>query len=288
MWRVLRVAALFLAAPVSLSSQVRDVAFNKKIDVGGYDLYISCSARPYKESPTIILEAGLNQGAETWNKVQPEVARLARVCSYDRAGIGKSGAPPQQHPRTSQQIVTDLHLLLEKAWIAAPFVLVGHSFGGVNVRLYASLYPKEVIGIVLVDSVHEDEAEKWLAMIPPEVRKQMEAAGGRRLMGAEAIDLEASLKQIKAANWRTTIPLIVLARGKTSFNPEDYAPPLRGLALKGEELRVEMQKDLAARSTNGKLLFAEKSGHMIQQDEPEMVVEAIRQVIESVRRKEKL
>lgn len=265
------------------NSNDQDAAFDKKIDVGGYSLYINCSAKPDKKSPTVVLEAGLNLGSETWNNVQPEVAKFARVCSYDRSGLGKSDASPQQQPGTSQQIVQDLHLLLEKAGIAAPFVMVGHSFGGVNVRLYASLYPKEVVGMVLVDSVHEEETEKWLEMIPPEIRKQMEDSGGRRQLGGEVIDLETSLKQMKAAKWRTNIPLIVLARGTASFNPDDYPPPLRSLAPKGEELRIEMQKDLASRSTNGKFLFAEKSGHIIQQDEPMLVVNAIRQIVESTR-----
>jgi CubicO group peptidase (beta-lactamase class C family) len=263
--------------------KARDAAFAKKIDVGGYGLYINCSAGADKESPTVVLEAGLTQDSDTWNKVQPAVAKFARVCSYDRAGLGTSDAPPSAQPRTSQELVKDLHVLLENAGVAAPFVMVGHSFGGVNVRLYASLYPKEVVGLVLVDSVHEEEIEKWLALIPSETRKQMEAAGGRRLLGDVAVDLETSLKQMKAAKWRTSMPLIVLARGRASFNAEDYPPPLRSLAPQGEELRIEMQKDLAARSTNNKFLFAEKSGHMIQQDEPEFVVDAIRQVVESTR-----
>lgn len=265
------------------NGNAKDAAFNKKIDVGGYGLYINCSAKADKESPTVVLEAGLTQDSDAWNKVQPEVAKFARVCSYDRAGLGTSDAPSSSQPRTSQQMVKDLHVLLENAGISAPFVLVGHSFGGVNVRLYASLYPKEVVGMVLVDSSYEDEMEKWVAMIPPETRKQMEAAGGRRLLGDVAVDLETSLKQMKAAKWRTSMPLIVLARGRASFNPEDYSPPLRSLAPKGEELRIEMQKDLAARSTNNKFLFGEKSGHLIQQDEPELVVDAIRQVVESTR-----
>jgi pimeloyl-ACP methyl ester carboxylesterase len=138
-----------------------------------------------------------------------------------------------------------------------------------------------MIGMVLVDSVHEEETEKWLGVIPPEIRKQMDAAGGRQMLGGEAIDLATSMKQMKTEKWRTHIPLIVLARGRASFNPNDYPPPLRSFAPKGEELRIEMQKDLAARSTNGRFLFAARSGHFIQQDEPELVVNAIRQIVES-------
>jgi len=280
-------------AAVSGFSQVAEIntrrdiarAFDEMIDVGGYALHITCSGRQKKQAPAVVLEAGLNQGSETWNKVQPEVARFACVCGYDRAGIGRSDPLPRPQFRTSQQIVQDLHVLLERARVAPPYVLVGHSFGGASVRLYASRYPKEVVGMVLVDSVHEEETVKWLAMVPPEIRAQMEAAGARQPLGGEAIDLGTSMRQVKAANWHTTIPLVVLARGPAFFSPDDYPPPLRSLAPRGEELRIEMQRDLAARSTNGKLIFAEKSGHFIQQDEPALVIEAIRGIVESKRSK---
>src|SRR5262245_7502578 len=171
--------------------------FDEMVDVGGYALHISCSARPDRQSAAVVLEAGVNQGSQSWSKVQPEVAKFAHVCSYDRAGIGRSDPLPESQSRTSQQIVQDIHVLLEKARVAPPYVLVGHSFGGINVRLYASRYPKEVAGMVLVDSVHEEETARWLAMVPPEVRKQMEATGAKRLLGGEAIDLETSMQQMK-------------------------------------------------------------------------------------------
>jgi pimeloyl-ACP methyl ester carboxylesterase len=275
------IITVFLLVAISYSQDsLSSKQFDKKIDIGNYGLHINCSGLSIEGSPTVILEAGLNQGSDTWDRVQPEVAKFARVCSYDRASVGKSDQP-QQQPRTSQQIVNDLHLLLEKAGIAPPFVLVGHSFGGLNVRLYTSIFSKEVIGLVLVDSVHEEEAEKWLEIVPSKIRKQMEAEGGRKLLGGEAIDLEKSLQQMKGARWHTSVPVIVLARGRASFNPDDYPPLLRSLAPKGEELRIEMQKDLATRSSKGKLLFAERSGHFIQQDEPKIVVDSIRQVITS-------
>jgi pimeloyl-ACP methyl ester carboxylesterase len=272
--------------PSSQNQFHKDAAsfIEKKVDVGGYALYISCSPA-VGNSPVVILESGMNQSSETWSKIRSEVAKFARVCVYDRAGLGKSDAPGGGQARTSLQIVRDLHALLEKAGIDAPYVLVGHSFGGFNVRLFASSYPTKVAGMVLVDSIHEEETEKWLAMIPPEIRNEMEDAGGMRLLGGESVDLQESEKQIKAAKWRTSIPLIVLARGKASYNPEDYPPVLRRFAPKGEELRIEMQKDLAGRSIKGKFIFAEKSGHFIQQDEPELVIESIRQVVEAARLK---
>jgi len=104
------------------------------IDVGGYRLHINCAGNPINGSPTVVMDAGGYDSSESWNKVQPEIAKFARVCVYDRAGLGKSERPPSpSYP--SQEVVKDLHTLLVNAHIAAPFVLVGHSFGGMNVRL---------------------------------------------------------------------------------------------------------------------------------------------------------
>ncbi|HEY7546882.1 MAG TPA: alpha/beta fold hydrolase, partial [Blastocatellia bacterium] len=96
------------------------------------------------------------------------MAKLARVCVYDRAGIGKSDRLGEEE-RTALQMVEDLHTLLRKGEISGPYVLVGHSFGGLLVRLYASRFPEEVAAMVLVDSVHEDETREWVKMMPPDI-----------------------------------------------------------------------------------------------------------------------
>jgi pimeloyl-ACP methyl ester carboxylesterase len=153
--------------------------------------------------------------------------------------------------------------------------------------MYASLYPKEVVGMVLVDSVHEEETAKWLALIPPEIRREMEQAGGMKLMGGEQIEMQESNREMKAANWHTNMPLIVLSRGKSSYNPDDYPPPLRSFAPQGEELRISLQAALASCSSRSKHLFAEKSGHMIHHDQPELVIDAIRQIVEATRLKDR-
>jgi len=124
----------------------------KLVDIGGYQLHINCTGAG---SPTVILDAGLGGSSLDWSKVQPEVARFTRVCSYDRAGYGWSQTGPS--PRTSQQIVTELHLLLAHAKINGPYVLVGHSVGGLNMRLYAYRYPAEVAGMVLLDATSEHQ-----------------------------------------------------------------------------------------------------------------------------------
>lgn len=124
----------------------------KLIDVGGYRLHLNCIG---EGTPTIVMDAGLDGDSLDWSGVQPEVAKFSRVCTYDRAGIGWSETGIS--PRTSQQIVTELHTLLSNAGVQAPFVLVGHSLAGINVQLYASQYPDEVAGMILVDSSHENQ-----------------------------------------------------------------------------------------------------------------------------------
>ena len=271
-----------LSAPRSQDRTSRTMAIDSLIDVGGYRLQINCSPN-VPGRPTVVLEAGMTQSSATWSSVQPEIAKFARVCAYDRAGLGKSELAPES-PRTSLHIVADLHRLLDRAGIAGPYVLVGHSLGGLHVRLYASKYPGEVVGLVLVDGVSEEQGAKWLAMMPAEIRKELEAAGGRMPMGNEIIDVEESERLMRAAEWHTDVPMIVLSRGRASYDPEDYPPPLRFLAPQGEQLRIEMQQQLARQSSRGEQLFAERSGHMIQQDEPEVVIDAVRRVVDRAAR----
>src|SRR6202011_3609510 len=116
------------------------------VDLGGWRLHLNCSGLVGASQPTVILEAGAGSFSVDWSLVQPEVARFARVCSYDRAGLGWSDLGPR--PRTLRQVVWELHTLLEKAGVPPPYVLVGHSYGGILARLYAFTYPSELGGIV--------------------------------------------------------------------------------------------------------------------------------------------
>ena len=149
----------------------------RSVQAGSLRLNIDCSGRG---SPTVILDSGMGVPALGWSMVQPEVAKFARVCSYDRAGYGWSEAGPK--PRTSLQIAKELRALLDASGEKGPYVLVGHSFGGYNVRVFTSLYPSDVVGVVLVDAEHGDEEIRTDALLPPSVKDQQKKRDERNDM----------------------------------------------------------------------------------------------------------
>jgi len=141
------------------------------VDVYGRQMHIFCQGNG---SPTVIADAGNGDFSITWGLVQPEVAQHTRICVYDRAGYGWSEASPEH--RTTQQMTAELHTLLQNAEIEGPYILVGHSLGGFNMRMYASLYPEEVVGMVLVDAAHEET----LTRLPAEFTQTLQQQEGTR------------------------------------------------------------------------------------------------------------
>jgi pimeloyl-ACP methyl ester carboxylesterase len=133
------------------------------VDVGGFKLHINCTG---EGSPAVILDAALGGSSLSWSLVQPEIASATRVCSYDRAGFGWSEAGPM--PRTASRIASELRVLLDRAEVPPPFVLVGHSFGGLVMRIFAGRYRSDVAGLVLVDPAHPAE---WMTPAPKEQLK---------------------------------------------------------------------------------------------------------------------
>jgi pimeloyl-ACP methyl ester carboxylesterase len=173
------------------------------IDVGGYRLRIE---REGKGSPTVVMDAGLCQVMKTWDRVVPEIAKFAQVVVYDRAGLGGSDLGPR--PRTSQQNVNELHALLSNAGIPGPYVLVGHSVGGLNVRLFASQYPAEVAGVVLIDASYEEQYLHFADIKSPEERKiYLRHESGEN---CEKVNLIASGELVQRARSLPVVPVVVL------------------------------------------------------------------------------
>src|SRR4051794_18941926 len=152
------------------------------IDLGGWRLHLNCFGQANPSRPAVILESGAGDFSVDWSLVQPLVAQFARVCSYDRAGAGWSDLGPR--PRTLHQQVWELHALLDKAGEKAPFVLVGHSYGGWLARLFAETYTADVSGLVLVESGAEDP----LRTVNGKVTHASEVANGQSVPPVKTSD----------------------------------------------------------------------------------------------------
>jgi pimeloyl-ACP methyl ester carboxylesterase len=140
------------------------------VDVGALRLHLHCAG---SGTPAVVFDAAIGATSVSWTLVQPEVARVTRACTYDRAGLGWSEAGPM--PRTAGRVAGELHALLQSANVPPPYILVGHSFGGLVIRIFAARHPQLVAGLVLVDPAHPEE---WLV---PGEQEQQQIDRGRRL-----------------------------------------------------------------------------------------------------------
>jgi pimeloyl-ACP methyl ester carboxylesterase len=185
----------------------------RSVGAGGLKLNLNCSGSGL---PSVILDSGLGMSSLGWIKIQPEIAKYARVCSFDRAGYGWSEVGTE--PRNSVQIAKELKALLNAAGEKGPYILVGPSFGGFNVRVFTGLFPTEVAGLVLVDASHEDQQDRIDGIVPPAVRDQ-------RLRNEELEQRQERLNRVLA-------PVMVrlgIERLKAFLSP-DTAPPPFGLS----------------------------------------------------------
>ncbi|THG91568.1 alpha/beta hydrolase [Alkalihalobacillus alcalophilus ATCC 27647 = CGMCC 1.3604] len=164
----------------------------------------------HEHKPTIIMEAGYGDNSTTWDSIVNELSELANVLVYDRAGLGKS--EKSGHPRTSLQMVEELNSLLNYLDIELPYILVGHSFGGVNARLFASTYPHKVGGLVLIDSTPELYKERFL----PTMSHQFQATYNQQFtIEGNYDEFMESLQQLKdRVEQKSNIPLKVICAGK--------------------------------------------------------------------------
>jgi pimeloyl-ACP methyl ester carboxylesterase len=180
-------------------------AIQKAFDVGGRSLYLECAG---KGSPTVVMDAGLGNTHETWQSVAPAVRKLTRTCTYDRANLGKSDSAPK--PRTSAEVVADLHRLLGAAGIRPPYLLVGHSFGGLNVRLFAAEHATEVSGVVLVDPTPTTFLDGECAFVSTALCQELRAEWDPD-NNPEGLDYVKSSAQVEAAADMPRVPVVVLA-----------------------------------------------------------------------------
>ena len=267
------------------------------VELNGRKVHVLCAG---EGSPTVILEAGLPASSLTWMSVFPEIAELTQVCAYDRPGYGWS--QPTTSPRTAETIVQELRVLLQSTGIQPPYILVGHSFGGLLMQLYATRFPNEFTGMVLVDSSHPDQAHRTLDLqeidtisfamktlgpigivrllfpVPagnPESRDVSVREQERELLMTsrtlrtatrEMSGLRESLRQVTESTVGLgSKPLVVLSEGR-----------------RRAESWQALQEDLSRMSTNSEWQVVDGAGHFVQHDQPDVVVDAVRRVIEKL------
>lgn len=298
----------------------------RMIDIGGCRLHLIESG----DGPPVIFEAGISATCLNWTRVRGDVEGFARAYTYDRAWLGWSD--PAGSARTTSTIVDELHALLAGAGISPPYILAGHSFGGMLVRAYAAKYRDHVAGLVLVDPL---SASDWLNFSPAHARMlKLGVKLSRRGAALARIGVvRASLALLMAGGRRAPklIARVSGGRGESTISrlvgevskmpPETWpvvrahwclAKSFQGMAAYLESLptsareaealgdpammpitilsaanatpqQLSERDALARRSPHGKHIIAAKSGHWIQLDEPELVVEAVRQMVELTR-----
>ena len=272
------------------------------VTVGDHDIHLYCVGNG---TPTVVFESDLDQyGSLSWNAVQGEVGKLTRVCSYDRAGILWSEPGPL--PRDGETIARELSTVLDAAGEEGPYILVGHAFGGAYIRIFAGKYPDDVCGMVLIESSHPEMLTHFgeygvvpeipdrnirplilflshlgspgrykgnLYNLPPEIYDPVQAFLPESSMTwfDEKVESPNTLAQAGHYEYLGDWPLIVLATSGPS-------PSLGDLGQKLDDLWLELQRELLLLSENSEFRSYE-IGHYPQLQSPELVIEAIQDVL---------
>jgi pimeloyl-ACP methyl ester carboxylesterase len=264
--------------------------FARPIDIGnGRHLYLECHG---KGGPTVILESGYHNSSDPWSysgavapavgpAVLPALAANHRVCAYDRPGTLRFPDPPSMSdrsspaamPRTAHDVVDDLHALLATAHVPGPYILVGHSLGGLFARLYVQTYPDQVRALVFVDAFAV-EIPSLMGSDWPTYRQQLDEplpqfAGSPSF---EVIDIDKSVAQVAAAPPFPPVPTVVLSRTEPFAIPATV-PPEQGVKL--EQAWQEATLDLIALRPQTPHLLATGSDHYVQIHQPDLVVAAV-------------
>jgi pimeloyl-ACP methyl ester carboxylesterase len=277
------------------------------VTIGKFRLNVFCTG---EGSPTVVLEAGLADSLDSWRRVQPEIARFARVCSSDRAGYGYSDPGPM--PRTSDRIASELHAALRSAGEKPPYLLIGHSFGGFNIRVFNGMYSDEVKGLVLVDATQEDQyrllprawadmgaamrrrAERQAFWAPLYIdlglaRVQLRLQGHQvpplllqskylKARASEFDNIEVSAGQARRAGHIDGKPLLVLTAGRAIDAALKAMLSEQDRTAYEETWVNDLQIRLAHLSTLGRRVVVPDSGHDMPTDRPDAIVTAVREL----------
>jgi pimeloyl-ACP methyl ester carboxylesterase len=307
---VLPVTGLVYQSIVTRIEERRFLPPGQLTNVGGYMLHIHCMG---EGSPTVIMEGGLGGTSLDWSLVQPEVAKITRVCSYDRAGLGWSEPNPSNAPHTSEQITEELHTLLTNTGITGPYLLAGLSAGGMHVQMFANRYPDEVLGMVLVDPTPAKlmasfSADERKVLVPNldqfGIIQKLEPFGLLRFLpipGSEALEKLPSEIQdrVRAVNLRTGAA-DALYQDAAGFEPSilqtaALAPMPSKLpvtviwhGIPAEPLELDpiaesSLRKIAEQSEYGNFVIAENSGHYITFDRPDVVIEELNALLKIAR-----
>lgn len=273
--------ALLVVAILSVAMPALAANTTNLVDIGGRKLQMVVLGTG---SPTIVIEAGMGGSAidnNGWTKVVDELSKSNRVVLYSRAGLGQSD-PATKLPRTSFDIANDLNALLTKAAIPGPYLLVGHSYGGLHIRMFASQFPGKVPGMVLVDASNPDQDQRWLASFGPPKADESDALKKIRSFLAsrttpdsnpEKIDPKATAAQIKGARGLGDKPLVILTHS-AGFKIDPSLPDENLKQI--EAVWTEIQNEYKRLSTRSTLLQSKNGGHNLPGEDPELVISGIR------------
>jgi len=253
------------------------------IDVGGRRLH--CYVYGIG-SPTVVLVSGLEAPQAYWNSVIPALAAHTAVVTFDRAGVGKSEIGDL--PTHGRQSAKDLHVLLDKLGVPRPYILVGHSYGGSVARLFASMYPDEMGGLILEETQHEDNLNELRKILKGKDLEEFERLMADRFRTPDNPKTEADYGNITREQLRRSkplpqIPFVVLtAAGRAKA----MGPMFSDEAIeKMAEVDSALNKKLAALIPGGRLIIVEGTGHNIHMDKPDALIAPVVEMIREVREK---
>jgi pimeloyl-ACP methyl ester carboxylesterase len=262
-----------------------DTTYVADVDIGGRTMHVVCLGPTDTGRPTVIFESGLGGEFDTWGEVLTRLSATDRGCSYDRAGVGMSETA--SGPRTTADQVDDLRTMLASAGVEPPFVLVGHSLGGWNVLVHADRHPDDVAGAILVDARPPAASARYLAELPAEAAGEPDVLHQYRegyttweadaTRNPEGLLLADSALQAGSADGLGDRPLVVLAAADTSDGEGSDLDA--GLAGRFETIWWELQEELAARSTSGRLERVTDTGHDMPYERPDAILDAITEVL---------